>query len=232
MGRAVCAGASRCVVTRRVVATTTSWCRANAGPAAIKIHATARADDHHTHHHTHAAAAATEHARRAGRDREVLKQRLAAVAEAGRLDRDDVEHAAHLVHDERLERLARDVLSDDEERLLDLDHRLEQRDELPSGPGKGGCARRARPCVTLGARVRSVDGVSPQARDAAERRANELTTQKEPRAPSNHAHTRARETCARYVYNRTSLTESSLPSVTRMRGLAISQTWRSWSETK
>ena len=49
----------------------------------------------------------------AGEGRDVLEHRLAAVAEAGRLDRDDVERAADLVDDERRQRLAVDVLGDD-----------------------------------------------------------------------------------------------------------------------
>ncbi len=61
----------------------------------------------------------------AGEDRHVLEHRLAAVAEAGGLDGDDVEGAAHLVDDERREGLAVDVLGDDDERLARLDDLLE-----------------------------------------------------------------------------------------------------------
>ena len=48
----------------------------------------------------------------AGQDRDVLQHRLAAIAEARRLDRDDVDRAAELVDDEGGERLAVDVLGD------------------------------------------------------------------------------------------------------------------------
>src|SRR6185437_6870920 len=45
-----------------------------------------------------------------GEDGDVLEHRLAAIAEAGRLDRRDLEAAAQLVDDERGQRLALDVL--------------------------------------------------------------------------------------------------------------------------
>jgi len=51
-----------------------------------------------------------------GEDRDVLEHRLAAIAEARRLDRRDLEAAAQLVDDERRQRLALDVLGDDEQR--------------------------------------------------------------------------------------------------------------------
>ncbi len=66
----------------------------------------------------------------AGEDRDVLEHRLAAIAEARRLDRTHVERAADLVHDERGQRLALDFLGDDEKRLAALRHRLEQREEV------------------------------------------------------------------------------------------------------
>ena len=53
----------------------------------------------------------------AGEDRDVLQHRLAAIAEPGRLHGDGVERAADLVHDQRREGLALDVLGDDHERL-------------------------------------------------------------------------------------------------------------------
>ena len=65
-----------------------------------------------------------------GEDGDVLEHRLAAVAEAGRLDGDDVERAADLVDDERREGLAVDVLGDDEQRLAGLDDLLEQRQQV------------------------------------------------------------------------------------------------------
>jgi hypothetical protein len=42
----------------------------------------------------------------------------------------DLERAAELVDDKRAERLARDVLGDDQEGLLGLHHLLEEGDEL------------------------------------------------------------------------------------------------------
>ena len=66
----------------------------------------------------------------AGEDGDVLQHLLAAIAEAGRLHRADVERAAELVHDERRERLALDVLGDDEERLARAGDLLEERDEV------------------------------------------------------------------------------------------------------
>ncbi len=54
----------------------------------------------------------------AGEDGDVLEHLLAAIAEARGLDGGAVERAAELVDDERGERLALDVLGDDEERLL------------------------------------------------------------------------------------------------------------------
>ena len=63
-------------------------------------------------------------------DRDVLEHPLAAVAEAGRLDGDGLEGAAELVDDDRGERLALDVLRDDQQRLARLDDLLEHRQEV------------------------------------------------------------------------------------------------------
>ena len=52
----------------------------------------------------------------AGQDRDVLEHRLAAIAEARRLDGRDLEAAAQLVDDERGQRLALDLFGDDEQR--------------------------------------------------------------------------------------------------------------------
>ena len=52
--------------------------------------------------------------RAAGQDRDVFEHRLAAIAEARRLDRRDLEAAAQLVDDQGRQRLALDVLGDDE----------------------------------------------------------------------------------------------------------------------
>jgi hypothetical protein len=66
----------------------------------------------------------------ARQDRDVLEHGLAAVAEARRLDRGALEGAAQLVDDERRERLALDVLGDQQQRLARLRDLLEQRDEV------------------------------------------------------------------------------------------------------
>ena len=63
----------------------------------------------------------------AGEDGDVLQHGLAAIAEARRLDGRDLEAAAQLVDDERRQRLALDLLGDDQQRLAGLHHRLEQR---------------------------------------------------------------------------------------------------------
>ena len=67
----------------------------------------------------------------AGEDGDVLEHALAAVAEARRLDGDAGEGAAQLVHDERREGLALDVLGDDQQRLAGLDDLLEDREQVP-----------------------------------------------------------------------------------------------------
>ena len=66
----------------------------------------------------------------AGQDRDVLQHGLAAIAEARSLHRRDLEAAAQLVDHERGERLALDVLGDDQKRLAGLHDRLEQREQL------------------------------------------------------------------------------------------------------
>ena len=65
----------------------------------------------------------------AGEDGDVFEHGLAAVAEARRLDGRDLEAAAQLVDDERGQRLAFDVLGDDEQRLAGLHHRFEHRQQ-------------------------------------------------------------------------------------------------------
>ena len=52
----------------------------------------------------------------AGQDGDVFEHRLAAIAVAGRLDGGDLQRAAQLVDDERRQRLALDVLRDDQQR--------------------------------------------------------------------------------------------------------------------
>ncbi len=66
----------------------------------------------------------------AGEDGHVAEHRLASVAEAGGLDRADVEDAAELVDDQGGEGLAVDVLGDDQERLAGLGDLLKQGDHV------------------------------------------------------------------------------------------------------
>ena len=66
----------------------------------------------------------------AGQDGDVAEHGLAAVAVAGRLDGRDLEDAAELVDDQGRQRLAFDVLGDDQQRLVGLGDLLEQRDQL------------------------------------------------------------------------------------------------------
>ena len=66
----------------------------------------------------------------AGEHGEVLEHGLAAVAEAGRLDGGRGEHAADLVDDQRRQRLAVDVLGDDQQRLARPDDLLQQRQQV------------------------------------------------------------------------------------------------------
>ena len=69
----------------------------------------------------------------AGQDRDVAEHLLAAIAEARGLDAQDLDGAAELVHDERREGLAVDVLGDDQERLADRDGLLERRQDVRHG---------------------------------------------------------------------------------------------------
>ncbi len=62
-----------------------------------------------------------------GQDRDVLQHRLAAIAEAGRLDGGDFQAAAQTIDDQRGQRLAFDVFGDDQQRLAGLNHRFEHR---------------------------------------------------------------------------------------------------------
>ena len=66
----------------------------------------------------------------AGEDRDVLEHALAAIAEARGLDGDAGEGAAQLVDHQRRERLALDVLGDDQQRLARLDDLLEHRQQI------------------------------------------------------------------------------------------------------
>src|SRR5215218_2777603 len=66
----------------------------------------------------------------AGQDRDVLQHGLAAVAEARGLDRGHVQGAAQLVDHQGGQRLALDVLGDDQERTALLGHLLQHREEV------------------------------------------------------------------------------------------------------
>ena len=67
----------------------------------------------------------------AGQDGDVAQHLLAAVAEARRLDRQHVERAAQLVDHQRRQRLAVDVLGDDDEVLAPIwSELLEQRQDV------------------------------------------------------------------------------------------------------
>ena len=71
--------------------------------------------------------------RAAGQHRDVLQLLLAAVAEARRFDREHVDRAAQLVHDQRGERFAVDIVGDDHEVLGDLEQLLHQRNDVLDG---------------------------------------------------------------------------------------------------
>ena len=66
----------------------------------------------------------------AGQDRDVLQHGLAAVTEARGLDGDGLEGAADLVDDQRGQRLAVDVLGQDQQRLARLHDLLQQRQQV------------------------------------------------------------------------------------------------------
>ena len=66
----------------------------------------------------------------AGQDGDVLEHRLAAIAEARRLDRGDLEGAAQAVDHQRGQRLAVDVLGDDQQRRAALGDALEHRQQV------------------------------------------------------------------------------------------------------
>ena len=61
-----------------------------------------------------------------GEDGDVAQHRLAAVAKAGGLDRQHVEHTAQLVQHQRRQRLAVDILGDDDQLALAALHQLLQ----------------------------------------------------------------------------------------------------------
>ncbi len=63
-------------------------------------------------------------------DRNVFHHRFAPIAEAGSLHRTDTNGAAQSVHDERGERFALDVFSNDQQRLARLSHLFEDGEEF------------------------------------------------------------------------------------------------------
>ena len=65
--------------------------------------------------------------RAAGQDRNILEHGLASIAEAGCLDGRDLHAAAQFIDHQRRQRLALDILGDDEQRFAGLDHRFQQR---------------------------------------------------------------------------------------------------------
>ena len=66
----------------------------------------------------------------AGQDRDVFQHRLAAIAEAGRLDRDAVDVAADLVDDQRRERFAIDIFGDQNDRAAGPGDLLHDRNQV------------------------------------------------------------------------------------------------------
>jgi hypothetical protein len=62
-----------------------------------------------------------------GQDRDVFQHRLAAIAEARRLHGRDLQAAAQLVHHQGGQRLALDVLGDDQQRTAGLHDGFQQR---------------------------------------------------------------------------------------------------------
>ena len=65
---------------------------------------------------------------------DVFEHRLAAIAEARRLHRGDLQTAAQLVHHQRGQGLALDILGDDQQRLAGLHDALQQRQHAAAGP--------------------------------------------------------------------------------------------------
>src|SRR5579871_110302 len=66
----------------------------------------------------------------AGQDGDILQHRLAAIAESGSLHGRNLQRAAQLVDDQRCERLALNVLRDDQQRLATLGNLFEQRKQV------------------------------------------------------------------------------------------------------
>src|SRR5271167_4329386 len=66
----------------------------------------------------------------AGQNGDIFEHRLAPIAEARRLDRDARQRAANLIYDQGRQRLAFDILGDNQERLAGLGNRLENRQQV------------------------------------------------------------------------------------------------------
>ena len=66
----------------------------------------------------------------AGQNGDVFEHGLAAIAEARRLHGSALQRAAQLVHDQRRQRLAFDILGDNQQRLAHLGDLLEQRKQV------------------------------------------------------------------------------------------------------
>ena len=58
---------------------------------------------------------------------QIFKHGLAAIAVTRRLDRAHIQHAAHLINDKRAQRFARNILRDNQKRLLHIHHFLKER---------------------------------------------------------------------------------------------------------
>ncbi len=70
---------------------------------------------------------------RLGQHGDIAQHRFAAVAVTGSLHGTHAEDAAQLVHDQRGQRFAFDVFGDDQQRLIGLADRLQQRDQVLVG---------------------------------------------------------------------------------------------------
>ena len=66
----------------------------------------------------------------AGQDGDILQHLLAAVAEAGSLDSNNIQAAAQTVDDEVGQSVALDILSDDQQLTAGLDDLLQQRNDI------------------------------------------------------------------------------------------------------
>ena len=67
---------------------------------------------------------------RVGQGGDIAKHRLATIPVTRSLDRSHVQNSSHFIDNERCERIAVDVFSDDQKRLLRLANRFENRNQL------------------------------------------------------------------------------------------------------